>query len=73
MDAAFTGQIGDLEVPAEIRTADPPITDSLRLGPGWTWGHGLLLNTHGRAGRSRARPLGWPVSTTARCTPGSAG
>src|SRR4051794_8107760 len=32
--AAFTNQIGALDSPAEIPTADPPITDALRVGPG---------------------------------------
>jgi CubicO group peptidase (beta-lactamase class C family) len=59
VDAAFTNQIGDLEVPAEIPTADPPTTDSLRLGPGWTWGYGLLLNTADQPGRRRAGTGAW--------------
>ncbi|MGR7026408.1 serine hydrolase domain-containing protein [Geodermatophilus sp. URMC 62] len=59
VDRAFTNQIGDLGFPAEIPTADPPITDSLRVGPGWTWGHGLLLNTEDQPGRRRAGTGAW--------------
>ncbi|MFC5950135.1 serine hydrolase domain-containing protein [Pseudonocardia lutea] len=59
VDAAFTNQIGDLDVPAEIPTADPPITDSLRIGPGWKWGLGLLLNTQDLPGRRRAGTGAW--------------
>jgi methyl acetate hydrolase len=29
------GQIRDLDFPEEIPTTDPPITDTLRVGPGW--------------------------------------
>ena len=32
VDAAFTNQIGDLDFPAEIPTADPPITDAFASG-----------------------------------------
>ena len=59
VDQAFTNQIGDLGFPAEIPTVDPPITDSLRVGPGWTWGHGLLLNTEDQPGRRRAGTGAW--------------
>jgi methyl acetate hydrolase len=59
VDAAFTNQIGDLEFPAEIPTADPPITDALRVGPGWKWGLGLLLNTEDLPGGRRAGTGAW--------------
>ncbi|MBM7808339.1 CubicO group peptidase (beta-lactamase class C family) [Geodermatophilus bullaregiensis] len=59
VDRAFTNQIGDLDFPAEILTADPPITDSLRAGPGHTWGYGLLLNTEDQPGRRRAGTGSW--------------
>ncbi|HVL84353.1 MAG TPA: serine hydrolase domain-containing protein [Pseudonocardia sp.] len=59
VDAAFTNQIGDLDFPAEITTADPPITDSLALGPGYKWGYGLLLNTQDVPGRRRAGSGAW--------------
>jgi len=59
VEAAFSNQIGDLDFPAEILTADPPITDSFRAGPGWKWGYGLLLNTADVPGRRRAGSGSW--------------
>jgi methyl acetate hydrolase len=59
VDAAFSNQIGELDFPAEIPTADPPVTDSLRVGPGWKWGYGLLLNTFDVPGRRRAYTGAW--------------
>jgi CubicO group peptidase (beta-lactamase class C family) len=59
VDAAFTNQIGDLDFPAEIPTADPPITASLDVGPGWKWGYGLLLNTVDVPGARRAGTGAW--------------
>jgi methyl acetate hydrolase len=59
VDAAFSNQIGDLDFPPEIPTADPPITSSLRVGPGWKWGYGLLLNTQDVPGRRRAYTGAW--------------
>jgi methyl acetate hydrolase len=59
VDAAFSNQIGDLDFPAEIQTADPPTTASLRVGPGWKWGYGLLLNTQDVPGRRRAFTGAW--------------
>jgi CubicO group peptidase (beta-lactamase class C family) len=59
VDAAFTNQLGDLDFPEEIPTADPATTDTLRAGPGWKWGYGLLLNTHDIPGRRRAGTGAW--------------
>ena len=63
VEAAFSNQIGELDFPAEIATADPPITDTLYAGSGNKWGYGLLLNTEdvpgGTAGRHRR--VGGPV------------
>ncbi|MDT3445069.1 serine hydrolase domain-containing protein [Pseudofrankia sp. BMG5.37] len=59
VDAAFANQIGDIDFPAEIPSADPPITDALRVGPGWKWGYGLLLNTQDVPGRRRAGTGAW--------------
>jgi methyl acetate hydrolase len=59
VDAAFQNQIGDLDFPAQIETADPPITDSLSVGPGYKWGFGLLLNTADVPGRRRAGTGAW--------------
>jgi methyl acetate hydrolase len=59
VDAAFSNQIGDLDFPADIPTADPATSDSLRVGPGWKWGYGLLLNTQDLPGRRRAGTGAW--------------
>jgi len=59
VDAAFTNQIGDLDFPAEIPTADPPTSDTMRTGPGWKWGLGLLLNTVDQPGRRKAGTGAW--------------
>ena len=59
VDAAFTNQIGDLDVPEIFPTADAAVTDSMRLGPGWKWGYGLLLNTADIPGRRRAGTGAW--------------
>jgi CubicO group peptidase (beta-lactamase class C family) len=59
VDAAFSNQIGDLDFPAEIPTADPATTHALRVGPGWKWGYGLLLNTQDVPGRRRAYTGAW--------------
>ena len=59
VDAAFSNQIGDLDFPAEIPTAEPSTTDALRVGPGWKWGFGLLLNAADIPGRRRAGTGAW--------------
>ncbi|MGQ0573319.1 MAG: serine hydrolase domain-containing protein [Pseudonocardia sp.] len=59
VDAAFSNQIGDLDFPAAIPTADPPITDALNVGPGYKWGYGLLINTMDVPGRRRAGSGAW--------------
>ena len=59
VDAAFSNQIGDLDFPAEIATADPAITDTLHAGPGWKWGYGLMINTQDIPGRRRAGSGAW--------------
>jgi methyl acetate hydrolase len=59
VDAAFTNQIGGLDFPAEIPTADPAATHSLNLGPGYKWGYGLLLNTADIPGMRRAGSGAW--------------
>ncbi len=59
VDEAFSHQPGDLTFPAEIPTADPPITDTLRVGPGWTWGYGLLINNEDVPGGRRAGTGAW--------------
>ncbi|WP_448615140.1 serine hydrolase domain-containing protein [Modestobacter sp. URMC 112] len=59
VDAAFTNQIGELDFPAAIRTADPGSTADFNAGPGHKWGHGLLLNTADVPGRRRAGSGAW--------------
>lgn len=59
VDEAFTNQIGALDFPAEIPTTDPPITSEFNAGPGWKWGHGLLLNTADVPGGRRAGSGAW--------------
>jgi CubicO group peptidase (beta-lactamase class C family) len=59
VDAAFTNQIGDLDFPAAIATADPATTHDLNLGPGYKWGYGLLLNTEDIEGKRRAGSGAW--------------
>jgi methyl acetate hydrolase len=59
VDAAFTNQIGDLDFPAEIPTADPASSFGLSVGPGYKWGYGLLLNMHDEPGRRRAGTGAW--------------
>jgi CubicO group peptidase (beta-lactamase class C family) len=57
--AAFTNQIGDIEIPSVIRTADPASTADFIPGPGMKWGLGLLLNTEDQPGRRRAGSGAW--------------
>lgn len=59
VEAAFSNQIGELDFPAEIPTADPPITDTMYAGRGNKWGYGLLLNTADVPGRRRAGTGAW--------------
>jgi methyl acetate hydrolase len=59
VDAAFSNQIGDIDFPAEIPTADPASTYELNLGPGYKWGYGLLLNTQDQPGMRRAYSGAW--------------
>ena len=59
VEAAFSNQIGDLDFPATIRTADPAASADFTAGPGHTWGYGLLLNTADVPGRRRAGSGAW--------------
>jgi methyl acetate hydrolase len=59
VDAAFTNQIGDLDFPAELPTADPASSCTFRAGPGYKWGYGLLLNTADIPGMRRAWSGAW--------------
>jgi CubicO group peptidase (beta-lactamase class C family) len=59
VDDAFSNQIGELDFPAEIPTADPSASDTLAMGPGFKWGYGLLLNTADIPGKRRAGTGAW--------------
>jgi CubicO group peptidase (beta-lactamase class C family) len=54
VDAAFQNQIGDIDFPAAIPTADPASTYAFNAGPGYKWGYGLLLNTADVPGARKA-------------------
>jgi methyl acetate hydrolase len=59
VDEAFRNQIGELDFPAEIPTADPASSGPLSAGPGYKWGYGLLLNTADQPGGRRAGSGSW--------------
>jgi CubicO group peptidase (beta-lactamase class C family) len=59
VDAAFSNQIGDLDFPEELVTADPASSNTFAVGPGFKWGYGLLLNTQDIPGRRRAWSGAW--------------
>jgi methyl acetate hydrolase len=56
---AFTNQIGELDFPPAIATADPPVTGDFNGGPGLKWGFGLLLNTQQVPGMRAAGSGAW--------------
>jgi methyl acetate hydrolase len=59
VDAAFSNQIGDLDFPPTIASADPASTMDFNAGPGFKWGYGLLLNTEDVPGARRAWSGAW--------------
>jgi CubicO group peptidase (beta-lactamase class C family) len=59
VDAAFSNQIGALDFPAELPTADPASCSDFNAGPGFKWGYGLLLNTADIPGMRRAWSGAW--------------
>jgi CubicO group peptidase (beta-lactamase class C family) len=59
VDAAFRNQIGELDFPASIPTAEPPTTFGFDVGPGFKFGYGLLLNSQDAPGRRRAWSGAW--------------
>jgi methyl acetate hydrolase len=59
VDAAFANQIGELEFPAAIATADPGSSADFNAGPGNKFGLGLLLNTQRADGMRAAGSGGW--------------
>jgi methyl acetate hydrolase len=59
VDGAFSNQIGELDFPAEIATADPMASNTVAVGPGYKWGHGLLLNMQDLPGCRRTGSGAW--------------
>ena len=59
VDAAFTNQIGDLDFPSAIPTADPGSSADFLAGPGYKFGLGLLLNTEDVPGMRAAGSGAW--------------
>ena len=57
--AAFTNQIGELDFPPAIATAEPATTADFNAGPGHKWGLGLLLNTERQPGMRAAGSGAW--------------
>jgi CubicO group peptidase (beta-lactamase class C family) len=59
VDAAFTNQIGELDFPETIPTADPASSMPFNAGPGFKFGYGLLLNVEDAPGMRRAGSGAW--------------
>ena len=59
VEQAFTNQIGELDFPPAIASADPASTDDFNPGPGFKWGLGLLLNTEAQPGMRAAGSGAW--------------
>ena len=59
VEAAFQNQIGGLDFPELISTADPDSSADFAAGPGFKWGLGLLLNTGDVPGMRAAGSGAW--------------
>jgi methyl acetate hydrolase len=59
VDEAFRNQIGELDFPAAIPSADPAVTADFDAGPGRKWGYGLLLDPGDTPGARRAGSGAW--------------
>jgi len=59
VEEAFRNQIGELDFPEAIKTADPSSSDDYNAGPGYKWGLGLLLNTMDVDGMRAAGSGAW--------------
>jgi methyl acetate hydrolase len=57
--AAFRNQIGGLDFPPVINSADPMVTCDIALGPGLKWGLGLLLNEQSLPGMRATNSGAW--------------
>jgi methyl acetate hydrolase len=56
---AFSNQLGDLWVPAEMPTTNPAWSCDFVVGPGKRWGWGLLLDTSERSGMRTTGSGSW--------------
>jgi methyl acetate hydrolase len=56
---AFTNQIGDLWIPAEMPTTNSAYSYDFPVGPDKQWGWGLLLNTSEQPGMRATGSGGW--------------
>jgi CubicO group peptidase (beta-lactamase class C family) len=56
---AFSDQIAPLTFPEALPTAEPTLACDFNLGPGWTWGHGFLLNSVDLPGMRAANTGAW--------------
>ena len=59
VDAAFTNQIGELDFPAHIPTADPAVSGPWHGPEGQKWGLGLLLTTQQEPGMRAVGSGAW--------------
>jgi CubicO group peptidase (beta-lactamase class C family) len=59
VDAMFRNQIGELDFPETMPSADPASSCDFNAGPGWKWGLGLLLNSQDLPGMRRAWSGSW--------------
>ena len=59
VEAAFRNELGDLDFPEHIETADPDSSDDFHAGPGMKWGLGLLLTTSDTDGMRAAGSGAW--------------
>ena len=59
LDEAFSNQIGELDFPSTIPTADPASSADFVAGPGYKFGLGLLLNTDDVPGGRKAGSGAW--------------
>jgi methyl acetate hydrolase len=59
LDAAFSNQIGELDFPSAIATADPGSSADFNAGPGNKFGLGLLLNQEDQPGMRAAGSGAW--------------
>jgi methyl acetate hydrolase len=59
LEAAFQNQIGELDFPPSIPSADPVVTAQCDLGHGLKWGLGLCINTEDQPGARAAGSGAW--------------